>query len=114
MIISMNSAYNIIAMSIYNEPTFFKSAPYINYNNAHINTGLDVSKLVSIFAYYKFNLADLRNILYIYISVTGEDTYKIKKAIEYIKAEFGQKKYDELKKKHNKLQQSLYQITITK
>jgi FtsZ-binding cell division protein ZapB len=101
---AMNPAYNIIATAIYTEKSVFTSGLAIIYNGIRICTDFEVLKMVNIFAFNKFHLNDLRNILYIYISITGNDTYKIRKAIEYIKLETRKEKHDKLKQKISDLQ----------
>lgn len=100
----MNPAYNIIATAIYTETPMFTSGLAIVYNGIRICVDFEVLKMVNIFSFNKFTHNDLRNILYIYISITGSDTYKVRKAIEYIKLETRKEKHGKLIKTISDLQ----------
>lgn len=102
----MNVAYTIVANAIHAESTLFGSPLCIVYNNIRINTGLDSLSIVNAFNSGIFDLNDMRNILYIYISVTNSATNKVVKATEYIKMQFGQESYNKLQKKYIALQKA--------
>lgn len=95
----MEVPYTVVATAINNDTNFFSSNIVIVYNNIAIKTNSDMDMIKSTFKLHKLSLNDLTNILYIYISVTNEKSWKVEKALEYIKIENDNKNCAKLKER---------------
>ena len=95
-----------MANAIHTESSIFSSGLIIRYNDIRIDTVADTSTIINLFSISKFSMNDLRNIIYIYVSLKEENlTQKTKIALDYINKCTRQDKIDELKHQNDLLQQ---------
>lgn len=101
----MNVAYTIIAKAIHTESSVFVSDLIIVYDAIRIDTSTDVQKLIALFQNHKLTDNDLRNIIYIYVSIKGSSNTHTQNALEYIKSLTDQARVTSLKTKIHKRNQ---------